>query len=290
MHSELVLDVQATLGEGAIWHTRERRLYWVDIELGRLHCYDPADGTDRVFELGQMVGTVVPRSRGGVMVALQDGFAAFDPQTGALTFWGDPEEHLPRNRFNDGKCDPAGRFWAGTISLDRERGAASLYCLEPDGRVRTMWQGVTNSNGIAWSLDPVTMYYIDTPTQQVTAFDYDLASGHIANPRAVITIPADAGKPDGMTVDAEGMLWIALWEGSCVGRWNPRTGARLETILVPARRVTSCAFGGPQLDELYITTARIGLTEADLVRQPHAGGLFRARPGIAGVTAFEFRG
>jgi sugar lactone lactonase YvrE len=287
---ELVLDSQATLGEGAIWHARERRLYWVDIEPGRLHVFNPVDGSDRVFELGQMVGTVVPRARGGVMLALHHGFAAFDPPTGRWTRWSDPEGHLPRNRFNDGKCDPAGRFWAGTISLDREPQAASLYCLEPDGRVRTMLQGITNSNGIAWSLDRNTMYYIDTPTQQVTAFDYDLASGQIVNPRTVITIPTDSGKPDGMTVDAEGMLWIALWEGGCVGRWDPRSGARLDTVAVPARRVTSCAFGGPNLDELYITTARIGLTESDLAEQPHAGGLFRARPGVAGVAAFEFMG
>jgi sugar lactone lactonase YvrE len=288
--SELILDARATLGEGAIWHAREQRLYWVDIEPGRLHVYDPADGTDRVFELGQMVGTVVPRARGGVMLALHHGFAAFDLQTGAMTPWSDPEHHLPRNRFNDGKCDPAGRFWAGTISLDREPGAASLYCLEPDGRVRAMWRGVTNSNGIAWSQDRATMYYIDTPTRRVTAFDYDVASGQIANPRTVITIPEDCGKPDGMTIDAAGMLWIALWEGGCVGRWDPRTGAWLDSVAVPASRVTSCAFGGPDLNELYITTARIGLNVSDLAEQPHAGSLFRARPGVPGVAAFEFAG
>ncbi|NLX56551.1 MAG: SMP-30/gluconolactonase/LRE family protein [Planctomycetaceae bacterium] len=290
MNPELVLDAQATLGEGAIWHAREQRLYWVDIDLGRLHRYDPVSETDQVFELGQMIGTVVPRAGGGLMVALQHGFAAFDPESGELAFWGDPEQHLPRNRFNDGKCDPAGRFWAGTISLDRQQGAASLYCLEPDGRVRTMWPGVTNSNGIAWSLDRRTMYYIDTPTQQVTAFDYELASGQITNPRVVISIPAAAGKPDGMTIDEAGMLWIALWEGSCVGRWDPHSGTQLLSISLPVRRVTSCAFGGAQLDELYITTARTGLTESDLASQPQAGGLFRVRPGVRGVAAFEFQG
>lgn len=290
MQPELVLDAQATLGEGAIWHAREQHLYWVDIEPGRLHIFNPANGCDRVFDVGQMVGAVVPRTRGGVMLAVHHGFAAFDPRTGELTPWSDPEEHLPRNRFNDGKCDPVGRFWAGTLSLDREPGAASLYCLQPDGRVRAMLHGVTNSNGLAWSLDHRTLYYIDTPTRQVTAFDYDLPTGQIANPRTVVTIPADSGKPDGMTVDAAGMLWIALWEGGAVGRWNPHTGARLDRVAVPARRVTSCAFGGPHLDELYITTARIGLTEAELLEQPLAGGLFRVRPGVCGVPAFEFAG
>jgi sugar lactone lactonase YvrE len=290
MDVELVLDAKATLGEGAIWHARAERLYWVDIEPGRLHIFNPLDGSDRAFELGQMVGTVVPRTRGGVMLALQHGFAAFDPQTGRLQPWCDPEEQLPRNRFNDGKCDPAGRFWAGTISLDREPRAARLYCLEPNGRVHTRLEGVTNSNGIAWSLDYATMYYIDTPTRQVTAFDYDLATGGLGNPRTVIAVPADSGKPDGMTIDAQGMLWIAHWEGGCVGRWDPHGGALLATVPVPARRVTSCAFGGPDLDELYITTARIGLTESDLVLQPHAGGLFCARPGVGGVPAFDFAG
>ena len=183
MDAELILDAKATLGEGAVWHDRLERLYWVDVELGRLHVFNPADGSDRSFDLGQRIGAVVPRARGGMMLALQHGFGAFDPQTGQLDLCSDPEEHLPQNRFNDGKCDPGGRFWAGTLSLQHEPGAASLYCLEPDGAVRTMLRGLTNSNGIAWSLDRTAMYHIDTPTRQVTAFDYDMASGRIQNPR-----------------------------------------------------------------------------------------------------------
>ena len=289
-HCELALDAQATVGEGAIWHAQAQKLYWVDVEAGRLHVFDPADASDQAFELGQRVGAVVPRASGGVMLAVQHGFAALDLQNGHLTLWSDPEENVTGNRFNDGKCDPAGRFWAGTISLDRRPGTASLYCLEPDGSVRTMLRGVTNSNGIAWSLDGATMYYIDTPTRAVTTFDYCQATGQIANPRRAIAVPESLGKPDGMTIDAEGMLWIALWDGGCVGRWDPSSGRLLETISVPARRVTSCAFGGPNLDELFITTARNGLSQQDMVRQPHAGGLFRARPGVCGMPAFEFAG
>jgi sugar lactone lactonase YvrE len=290
MQAELILDAKATLGEGPIWNAREQCLYWVDIEAGRLHLFAPGVGTDQGYELGEMIGTVVPRRAGGVMLAMHHGFAAFDPRTETLTRWGDPESHLPRNRFNDGKCDPAGRFWAGTLNLDRQPEAASLYCLEPDGRVRTMVQGVTNSNGIAWSLDGTAMYYIDTPTLRVTRFDYEVRSGQIANPQTVITVPANAGKPDGMTIDAEGMLWIALWGGSCVGRWDPRTGEWLARVEVAARQVTACAFGGSDLTDLYITTARTGLSEGELATQPFAGGLFRVRPGVAGVTAFEFEG
>ena len=290
MDAELILDAKATLGEGAIWHTRAERLYWIDVDPGRLHIFNPADGSDRVFDLGQRIGTVVPRARGGMMLALHQGFAAFDPGTGQVGPWIAPKDDLSGNRFNDGKCDPAGRFWAGTLSLNREPGAASLYCLEPDGAVRVMLRGLTNSNGIAWSLDRSTMYHIDTPTRRVTAFDYGMATGRITSPRTVIVVPSDSGKPDGMTIDAEGMLWIALWDGGRVGRWNPHTGALLETITVPARCVTSCAFGGPSLRDLYITTARIGLAESDLAHQPYAGGLFRARPGVTGVPAFEFAG
>ena len=290
MEAELVLDAKTALGEAAIWHARAERLYWVDVEAHRLHVFDPADGSDRQYELGLPPGTVVPRASGGLMLALGQGFAAFDLQTGRLSPWASPEKDRPGNRFNDGKCDPAGRFWAGSISLAREEGAASLYCLLPDGSVRTMLEHVTNSNGIAWSPDRTTMYYIDTSTRRVTAFDYDLESGRIANPRTVITIAPERGKPDGMTIDAEGMLWIALWDGGCVARFDPRSGAALTSVSVAARRVTSCALGGPNLDDLYITTARIGLSEADLARQPHAGGLFRARPGVRGMPAFEFAG
>jgi sugar lactone lactonase YvrE len=290
MNVELVLDAQATLGEGAIWHARERRLYWVDITAGRVHAFDPSTGSDRCWELGQPVGTVVPRARGGLMVALHHGFAAYDPDKKELTPWSDPEEHLPRNRFNDGKCDPAGRFWAGTMSMDREPQAGSLYCLYPDGNVQVRVRNVTTSNGITWSLDQKTMYYIDTPTRRVTAFDYDVDRGEISHPRTILAVPEMNGKPDGMTIDAEGMLWIAHWDGSRVTRWDPRHGTLLDTIPVPAQRVTSCAFGGPELKDLFITSARSGLTDSELARQPQAGGLFCARPGVAGVTAFEFAG
>lgn len=290
MSVELLLDAHASVGEGSIWDARHQRLFWVDITAGHLHLFDPTANSHRRFTLGQMVGTVVPRAQGGVMLGLHHGFATFDLDTEQLTFWSDPEADQPRNRFNDGKCDPAGRFWAGTLSLDRVEGAGSLYRLDPDGRVRTMLRGVSNSNGIVWSLDKRTLYYIDTPTLKVSAFDYDLAAGEITNRRTIITVPAEWGKPDGMTIDAEGMLWVALWGGWRVTRWDPNSGSLLSEIPVPAAQTSSCAFGGPNLDELYITTARIRISDDDLVKQPHAGGLFRARAGVQGVPAFEFAG
>lgn len=225
------------------------------------------------------------------MVALHHGFASLDLETEELTIIHDPEAHLPGTRFNDGKCDPAGRFWAGTMSLGSDPpGAGSLYVMDTDLSVRRALEKVTISNGIVWSLDHSTMYYIDTPTREVSAFDYDIETGAISNRRAAVTIPEGYGSPDGMAIDVEGMLWVAVWGSSEVSRWDPTSGELLQTISVPATQVTACAFGGPDLDQLYITTARIRLDEQALADQPHAGGLFRARPGVRGVEAYEFAG
>jgi sugar lactone lactonase YvrE len=284
---QLLLDAQAKLGEGAIWDGRRQQLLWIDILGQSLHVCDPVTGKDRAIDVGQLIGTLVPRRSGGVMVAVYDGFAALDLVTGKLEFITDPEADLPDTRFNDGKCDPAGRFWAGTMSLKGVKEAGSLYVLDADHSVRRMVTGVTTSNGIVWSRDARTMYYIDTRLQRVDAFDYDLATGNITNRRVAIPIPADQGHPDGMTMDAEGMLWIAHWDGWRVTRWNPLTGQLLQTIQVPVARVTSCAFGGPQLDTLYITTAQP--TEPDPA-QPQAGGVFVAKPDVRGLPAFEYAG
>ena len=290
MEVELILDAQATLGEGPVWHARRQQLYWVDIDAGLVHVYDPAEGTDTAIDVGQMVGCMAPRRAGGLVLALHHGFALLNLKNGALTPLADPEAHLPDNRFNDGKCDPAGRFWAGTLSLSRTPQAAALYCLETDLTVRRVLEGVTTSNGIAFSLDGTRMYYIDTPTLRVDAFDYDLAAGTIGNRRTVIQFPEGVGRPDGMTIDEEGFLWIAHWDGGRVTHWDPHQGTLLDTIELPVARVTSCTFGGRNLDELYITTARVGRTPDQLAGEPHAGGLFLARPGVSGVEAHEFGG
>lgn len=293
--AELVLDVKADLGEGPIWHAQKQLLYWVNIFAGEVHIYDPATDTDRVVNAGQSVGTVVPRAtRPGaenqVMVALHHGFASLDLDTGTVNILHDPEAHVPSNRFNDGKCDPAGRFWAGTMSLEESGAVGSLYMMDTDHSVHKKLEGVTISNGIVWSHDHKTMYFIDTPTGTVDAFDYDLATGDIANRRSVITIPDEDGWPDGMTIDAEGMLWVAHWGGYRVTRWNPETGAALQTVRVPAPNTSACAFGGPNLDRLYITTARHNVDAATLDDYPLTGGLFVADVGLQGVEAFEFRG
>jgi sugar lactone lactonase YvrE len=289
---EQVPVAPAVLGEGAIWSSAAQRLYWIDITGQRVFTYDPATGENRGCDIGRMVGTVVPRSRGGLMLAVHEGFASLDPESGRVEVWPCPPEHDPRLvRFNDGKCDPSGRFWAGTMALVKgPKPLGRLYRLDADGSMHVMLEEVGTSNGLAWSLDRRTMYFIDTPLLRVDAFDYDDASGAISNRRTVISIPPGIGRPDGSTLDAEGMLWIAMYDGWSVTRWNPRSGELLQTIRLPVARVTSCAFGGPELDTLFLTSARQKLTEAQLAAQPEAGGLFRVRPGVRGLPACAFRG
>lgn len=283
-----VTQVESTLGEGAIWH--QSVLYWVDILGKYVHIYDPATEKHREIPLDECVGTVVPRASGGLVVALQHGFAHVDLESGKVTPLGQPVDSRPETRFNDGKCDPAGRLWAGTMGFNSEPGLGSLYMLDVDGRVEEKIPGVTISNGICWSKDAKQMYYIDTPTQQVWGFDYDIETGEIGGKRVVVEIDPSEGSPDGMTIDADDNLWIALWGGSAVVCHNPTTGERLHKIDLPCEQVTSCAFGGPNLDDLYITTARVGYSEEKLVQQPFAGRLFHVRVDAKGVPAFAYAG
>ncbi len=285
---ELLVNEQAILGEGPTWDEARQVLYWLDIMGKKLHIYDYAKGTNQTIKLDQMPGTIVPRESGGAAIALQEGFFFMDLETEQLEPIADPERHLPDNRFNDGKCDPKGRFWAGTIHLEGKEHTCALYCLDTNLEVEKKISGVTNSNGLAWSPDETAFYYIDTPTLKVRAYDYDAETGNITNPRDVIHFPEDEGFPDGMTIDEEGMLWIAHFSGSKVSRWDPNSGRQLSSISVPAKHVTSCTFGGPDLDELYITTAKLDDTNMD--EFPHAGGLFRIKTGVKGLPAFRFNG
>ena len=285
---ELVLDCKATLGEGVCWDAGRQLLYWVDIPEGTVHVFDPATGENRSRAVGQPVGAAVPTKSGKLLVAMHHGFALLDTGTEELKPLLDPEEDKPDNRFNDGKCDPAGRFWAGTMQLKAERGAGALYRLDADLTVHMMVEGVSVSNGLAWSPELDRMYYIDSPRREVTVFDYDHESGDITNPRAVVRLSPDEGHPDGMTIDETGMLWVAHYGGGCLSRWDPANGERIDTIPMPVRRVTDCVFGGRDLDILYVSTARNKLTEDELEQQPAAGGLFALKPGVRGIAAPPF--
>ena len=287
---ELLVDAHALVGEGPLWDEEQQVLYWVDILSSALYIYDPATGENRSFDVGQHVGTVVTRASGGLMLAVRNGFAAFDPETQELSLIVNPETHITGNRFNDGKCDPAGRFWAGTMAYENPTDSGSLYRLDTDLSVHKMLGDIAISNGIIWSLDHTTMYYIDTLRKNVRAFDYDIDSGDISNEQVIIDVPEEIGMPDGMAIDTEGMLWVAHYGGSCVCRWHPDTGELLEKIEMPVTQVTACAFGGPNLDTLFITSAAQELDAAELARQPLAGALFSIKTPYQGVPSFRFGG
>lgn len=283
MQVETVGSHESQWGEGPIWH--DGRLYYVDIEAHKVIRFDPQSGDEQVLDVGERVGTVVPRSKGGLVIAGDTGFHFLDSTSGALTTIADPEPGIDTNRFNDGKCDPAGRFWAGTISMNKTPGAARLYCLDADLEVTEKFGPVTNSNGICWSADASTMYYIDTPRKQVLAFDFDKDGGNISNERVAIETESIAGVPDGMAIDEEGLLWVAFCRGSAVHRFDPASGQSVAKIELPCSGVTAPAFGGPKLDVMYITTGQFANAP-----EPGAGRLYQVRPGVAGTPSVAFAG
>ncbi|KAF0106179.1 MAG: hypothetical protein FD146_2768 [Anaerolineaceae bacterium] len=288
MQAELLLDARLELGEGPAWDAVAGVLYFVDIHAGDLHSFHPASGAHRTVNLGGPLGCAAPARRGGLILALRSGFWTLDPSTDKRTLLCQPEPHLPANRFNDGKCDPRGRFLAGTMDDAEQEASGSLYSYSPDGALKTLLTGLRIPNGLAWSPDYRTFYFIDTPTRLVMAYDYDLDTEDITNPRPAVRVPPEMGWPDGMTSDTDGMLWVALWGGAQVTRWDPAAGQLLAAYPLPALNVTSCCFGGAHLSELYITSARKGMTAAQLAERPLSGGLFRLRPGVRGMPTFVF--
>jgi sugar lactone lactonase YvrE len=289
IQAELVVDARAALGEGPVWDEREQCLWWVDIMSKSVHRTKPADLHDDVYAVGQFVGSLALRESSGLVLALGEGFATLDTDNGAVELIAPVESDDATTRMNDGKVDPAGRFWAGTMGVDHRANAGTLYRLDADWRVTPMVTPVTISNGLDWSLDGRTMYYIDTRTCRVDQLDYDVSTGSISNRRPFIEVPESDGSPDGMTIDAEGYLWVALWKGWAVHRYAP-DGALDMRVDVPAAETSSCAFGGPDLDQLFITTAQEGFPPGGKPDQPHAGSLFVCRPGPHGRAPFRFAG
>lgn len=286
---EVAVDLRAEVGEGPVWDGERHELVWVDIPRGTVHRSEVSTGRTRSVSLGQPVGAVAPREAGGLVAAVRDGFAFTDPDGGGSEMVAHVEEDVPGNRMNDGKCDRAGRFWAGTMADDMRAGAGSLYRLGPGLEVERVLGGLSVSNGLAWAPDDATMYFIDSGAGSVDAFDYDADTGDIGNRRSIAAIPEAEGLPDGMAIDADGCLWVAVWGAGQVRRYTP--AGRLDTVVeLPATQVTSCAFGGRALDELFITSAASGLGEAANREQPHAGAVFRVVPGVTGAPPDPFRG
>ncbi|WP_067666270.1 SMP-30/gluconolactonase/LRE family protein [Nocardia miyunensis] len=271
-------------GEGPVWCARWPGLRWVDMLAGDVLELDSGTGEIRRFPVGTVAAALRPRAESGVVLALERGFALADDDLGRITplpeLWSDPGI-----RMNDGGCDPQGRFHCGSMAYAETPGAGALYRLNLDGTVNVELTDVTISNGLAWSPDGRTAYYADTPTQCVDAFDYTPESG-LSQRRTAIHIPEEHGSPDGLTVDADGNIWVALWGGGAVHHYSP-DGTRLGVLHLPVSQVTACTFGGPTLTDLYITTSRQGI---DPITEPAAGALFRASPGVTGQPALPYRG
>jgi sugar lactone lactonase YvrE len=287
--AELVLDAQAELGESPVWDPASSCLYFVDILRSHVHRFDPHSGARQAFDVGQLVGAVAMAESGDLVLAVRDGFARMSLGSGRVDMIAEVEADRPDQRMNDGKCDAAGRFWAGTMALDERGGAGALYRLDPDGRVHTMLRHVSISNGLDWSSDDRLMYFIDSPTQSVDLFDFDAPTGAISNRRSLVRVGLVHGLPDGLTLDADGGGWVSLWGGGEVRRYA-RDGTLDAIVRVPTPYPTSCTFGGPDMTDLYVTTASVKLSREERATQPHAGAVFRARPGFAGRPANRFKG
>ena len=280
---ELLFDARAELGEGPFWDARTQTLHWLDILNKRVYA-----GADLLAQLDEFIGCAALRRDGGLILALKNSIVDLQPDSvkpALLATLNEPAN----NRFNDGKCDPAGRFLVGSMDMNETDPTGALYSF--DGKTVTkLLTGITISNGLTWSPDHKTFYYTDTPTRQVTAFDYDLATGQITNPRLAVRVPDGLGWPDGMTSDTDGNLWIALWGGAQVTRWDPRKGRLLEQIPMPVPQPSSCIFGGADLNELYVTSARKGLSQEKLQEYPLSGGVFKITTNVTGIPTFQFAG
>ncbi len=290
IEADLELQYEATLGECPVWDEQENRLYWVDILSGTLFKYDPGQKENEVFNIGEHIGSFALREESGAVLALKTGFALYSFDSNRLNHLTNPESHLPNHRFNDGKCDPSGRFWAGTLSYDQQECVGSLYNLNSNLSVDHKLGKVTIPNGMAWDSDRKTFYFIDSWDRTIYAYDFDNKNGIIENRSVIKKFENPDILPDGMTIDTEGYLWVALYNGFKVVRIDPGSGTVDFEVSLPVPQVTSCTFGGSNFNELYITTAREHMTEKDIAKAPLSGSLFRAEVPFSGTPADRFKG
>ncbi len=287
--SHLVFDTRSILGEGPVWDWKRQTLFWVDIEGNRLYRYHLTSSQTNHWDFDGMLGAAVPTEDGGMLLALENGLAIFDFESEKLTHYPVLGNTDPMMRYNDGKVDPNGRFWIGSMHKNVAPKTGNLYRIDADWNVSLHIPETTISNGMAWTGDQKTFFYIDTATYQVWRFAYNNDLGTIENKKEAFAIPKSFGGADGMAIDAEDKLWIAHWGGHCVRRWDPDTGEVLEQVEVDAPHVTSCCFGGKNLDTLYITSARSGLTAEQLKKHPKSGGLFMYKPEVVGTPINYFK-
>lgn len=281
--------IPAVVGEGAIWDADNQQLLWVDILGHKIHAFNPANGANTSYDMGQDIGTIVTTTSGLWAYADENGIGFLNPKTGERIEGAKPEKDHPGIRFNEGKCDPRGNFWAGTMAYDCTTGAGKLYEFDAAGNVRIKIEGTTISNGLVWSKDCTKFYFIDSTTYQIHQYDYDINTGEINSKKIIAVIPKEIGLPDGMTIDSEDHLWVALFDGGKVIRINPGNGETVFEVCVPVPKVTSCAFAGKNLDELYITTAHYLMNEEALKKYPLSGSLFKAKVPYKGVMAYKMK-
>jgi sugar lactone lactonase YvrE len=284
----VALRAGAELGEGPVWDVATSRLIWVDIFGRAVHFFDPASCEDTAVAVPDMPGVAIPRQAGGLVLAIGHGFGFLEAGGGFEQIAELPQGTVAA-RMNDGNCDAAGRLWAGTVGLNGEPQVGALYRLDPDRNVTRVLDGVTESNGIDWSPDDRLMYYVDSAERRVDVFDFDLDSGSLANRRPFAAVDDADVLPDGLTVDAEGGVWVACWAGAAVRCFAP-DGSLAASVSLATPNITSAAFGGPGLDRLFVTSAREGLSEQQLAREPDAGALFVCRPGVDGRPQRSFAG
>lgn len=285
---ELLLNEYMTLGEGPQWDENEQALYWVDTDGMSIQKYSMEDVKRETYQLDQKVGVAIKESSETLICALEDGIYRFNTRTMDKELIASPERDKPMNIFNDGKCDINGNFWIGSVHREELANEGSLFCVKPDYSCKLVIGDITISNGMAWSHDNKTMYYIDSPTRHVYAMDFDQEQCMVSNCRVAIEFADDQGIPDGMTIDVDGNVWVALWGGYGVYKCNPDTGEILDYIELPVSNVTSCAFGGKEMDTLFITTAKAELTKEELAQQPLAGGIFSVKTDTKGFYSNKF--
>lgn len=281
IRADVLVEPVVHHGEGPTWDDAEQALYWVDMLAGDVLRLD--QGTVTRHHVGTVAAVVRPRAEGGHVVATERSVLVVDEQWSPVRQFPDLFDD-PRVRLNEGGCDPQGRFYCGGMAYDETTSAALLYRIDPDGTTTVVLRDVTVSNGLDWSPDGNTVYYVDSATQGIDAFDFDPASGAFANRRRLVTIPPESGTPDGLTVDGAGRIWVALWDGAAVRCYTPE-GELDDVVELPTRRVTACTFGGAGLDELFISTSALDVTD-----DPLAGALFHAAPGVTGQAARRFGG
>jgi xylono-1,5-lactonase len=283
-------DAGCVLGEGPVWDWRSRVLYWVDIKNPAVHSLDPQTEKSRRWPMPEMIGAIGLRRQGGLIGAFKGGFAFIDLESGQVTRIADPEAHRPGNRFNDGKVDAAGRFWAGSMDDGERLPSGDLYRLGPDCSVRRFDVGFVVTNGIDWSNDGRTFYFVDSAARRILAYGFDMADGHLGAPKLFAALDESQGFPDGLTVDADDHVWSAHWNGARVTRYRP-DGTVERVIPMPVPLCTSCCFGGPDLATLFVTSASIGLDAEARRRAPLSGGVFALTGlGVHGRAAGIFAG